>query len=216
MDKERLINLWREKNVDEKLLTAFDKIPSDIFVSAAFQKEAYHDHPLPTIRKQSISQPTTIIMMMEALELDVGQNVFEVGAGVGYQAALISNVIGENGTIISSEVIPELVTAAINNINSLDIKNTKIIESDGGNGHSEGAPYDRIIMTCACPNLPQPLIDQLKEGGIILAPVGDLESQTMIKGIKRGKGLDLEFLGSFRFVPMSGRHGFKEELLRKM
>jgi protein-L-isoaspartate(D-aspartate) O-methyltransferase len=195
---------------DEQLLIAFESVPRELFISPALRAYAYKDQPLPTLRGQSISQPTTIMMMLQALELQEGDKVFEVGAGVGYQAALISRLIGENGTLISVDVVPELVQQAQKNMTQLAIANVTIMEMDGSEGYPPEAPYDKIIITAACPAIPPPLINQLREGGIIIAPVGDLESQTMIKGVKTGERLAMEFLGLFTFVPMRGKHGFKE------
>lgn len=208
--KQQLLNFWRTMNVDERLLMAFDEIPREKFVASSFRRFAYHDQPLPTIRKQSISQPSTVIIMLNALELKAGDKVFEVGAGVGYQAALISRIIGPEGKLITAEVIPELVQFARKNLASLNLGNTLVLESDGGDGYIPEAPYDKIVITAACPTIPNTLIDQLKEGGIIVAPVGDLQSQTMVKGTKNGSRLELDFLGDFMFVPMKGKYGFKE------
>ena len=209
-EKESLLHSWQELKVNPLILESFEKVPRENFVPPAFKDQAYHDHPLPTIRNQSISQPTTIMMMLQALELERGHNVFELGAGVGYQAALISTIVGESGNVVSVEVIPELVQIAKKEMNLLGITNAKILERDGSEGFSQKAPFDRIIITAACPQIPPPLIDQLANGGIIIAPVGNLDNQTMVKGVKTNGKLDLEFLGSFRFVPMKGKHGFKE------
>ena len=210
--KLQLLQFWKTKKIvrDQRLLDAFFSIPRESFLPDKFKGEAYHDHPLPTLRKQSISQPTTIMLMLQALNLNEGHKVFEIGAGVGYQAALIAKVIGSEGKLISAEVIPELVTEARDNLNGLGLSNAKIIEADGGDGYIEGAPFDRVVITAACPMIPQPLIDQLKEGGVVIAPVGYFDDQTMVKGTKRGKGLDLEFLGRFKFVPLVGKYGLKE------
>ncbi len=208
--KQQLINYWRENKIveDESIISAFDNVERDIFIPSEFQREAYHDHPLPTVRNQSISQPTTVILMLKYLELKPGHKVFEVGAGAGYQAALISYIIGLEGKLITSEVIPELVQMAIYNLRKTSLGNVEVLELNGGEGYPEAAPYDRIIITAACPAMPPLLIEQLKEGGIILAPIGDLESQTLVKGTKENNCLNLEFLGSFRFVPMKGKQGF--------
>lgn len=208
--KEQLVNHWREVHFDENILTAFLLIPREEFISADLQHYAYADQPLPTLRKQSISQPTTIALMLQALQIKPGEKVFEVGAGVGYQAALIGTMIGPSGKLITTEVIPELVFAAQENLKRLNLSNVIVIEADGSEGAPAEAPFDKIIITAACPMIPQPLIDQLKENGIIIAPVGDLESQTMVKGIKNQGRLELEFLGPFAFVPLKGKYGFKE------
>jgi protein-L-isoaspartate(D-aspartate) O-methyltransferase len=208
--KETLMTQWRIMGLDEKIIRAFEATPRENFVPDSFRAEAYHDHPLPTIRDQSISQPSTIMMMLQSLELKEGEKVLEVGAGGGYQAALMSKIIGKNGKIFTTEVIPELVTIAKKNIEKLMITNVNVMEKDGSTGFVEEAKFDKIIITAACPTIPEPLIEQLKEGGIVVAPVGDLESQTMIKGIKENGKLCLEFLGPFKFVPLRGKYGFEE------
>ncbi len=208
--KEQLLHFWYAQNFDYALLKAFAAIPREKFVSQKLRRFAYADQPLPTMRRQSISQPTTVMLMLQALEVQKGEKVFELGAGAGYQAALLSYLVGKKGKVVSVEVIPELVQLARVNLAELGMKNALILEGEGGEGYREEAPYDKIIITAACPTVPQPLIDQLKEGGIVVAPVGDLESQTMIKGTKVDGRLAVEFLGPFLFVPMKGQHGFKE------
>jgi protein-L-isoaspartate(D-aspartate) O-methyltransferase len=208
--KQELVQFWREKKVDEDILRAFQEVPREIFVPPQLQEHAYDDHPLPTIRNQSISQPSTIVMMMQALELAPGDNVFEIGAGAGYQASLISKVIGPQGSLVTLDIIPELVQMAKENMKKQNIENVQVIEADGSEGYPQEAPFDKVIITAACPTIPQPVIDQMKEGGIVVAPVGDLDSQTMIRGTKENGKLELEFLGPFRFVPMRGKYGFKE------
>ncbi|MBT6367581.1 protein-L-isoaspartate(D-aspartate) O-methyltransferase [Candidatus Woesearchaeota archaeon] len=210
--KENLIHFWKEKNIvnNPLLIDAFRSVPREIFIAPNLYHLAYVDKPLPTIRNQSISQPTTIMIMLEALEIEMGHNVFELGAGVGYRAALLSKVVGSEGKCTTTDIIPELIHATNKNLTTLGITNTDIIEMDGGEGHNENAPYDRIIITAACPVIPQPLIDQLKEGGILIAPVGNLRGQTIVKGIKENGRLELDYLGQFAFVPLRGKYGFKE------
>ena len=208
--KNELLLNWQDKNVDERLLLAFEQIPRELFVPPQFKEYAYEDQPLPTVRKQSISQPTTIMIMLQSLEIKEGERVFEIGAGAGYQAALISKIIGKSGTLVTVDVIPELVQLAKRNMKDLKLTNVIVLEADGSEGFLAQAPYDRIIITAACPNIPQPVIDQLREGGVIVAPVGDLEGQTLVKGTKVNGKLELDFLGPFRFVPMIGKYGFKE------
>ncbi len=208
--KQQLLQQWNMLNIDDAILRAFELVPRENFIAAELLGHAYDDHPLPTMRKQSISQPSTIVMMLQALELKPGEKVLEIGAGVGYQAAIISQIIGRQGKLITFDVIPELIHLARNNLQQLGITNTSVVEADGSEGCPEEAPFDKIIITAACPTIPKPIIEQLKEGGIVVAPVGDLESQTMVKGVKEQGKLQLEFLGSFRFVPLKGKHGFKE------
>lgn len=201
--------------VDKKLLKVFAQIPREQFIPLSLRAHAYDDHPLPTIRNQTISQPSTVMIMLRALDLQPGENVFEVGAGVGYQAALMANLVGKQGKVVTSEVIPELVQFSRQSLEDLELKQVTVLESDGAEGHPVQAPYDKIIITAACPTIPPPLIDQLKEGGIIIAPVGDLQSQTLVKGTKINGKLELEFLGDFVFVPMMGKYGFEEKVFER-
>ena len=210
MTKAQLLEYWQHQHFDSKLLDVFTHIPRENFVPSHLKPLAYLDQPLPTARQQSISQPSTVMAMLQALDVQPGQSVFEVGAGAGYQAALLSLLVGKMGKVISLDVVPELITAAKDNLASLGLDNVIILEGDGAQGHHQLAPFDRIIITCACPTIPQPLIDQLSEGGIIVAPVGDLRSQMMVRGIKVNGKLDLDFLGTFMFVPMKGKYGFAE------
>lgn len=209
--KQELLHFWKNRGVDERLLTAFSTIPREQFIPSQLRDHAYDDHPLPTVRNQSISQPSTIIIMLKALDLQEGEKVFEVGAGAGYQAALIAQLIGSTGKVITVEVIPELVQFTRQNMTALNLEHVRVLEGDGAEGYQSEAPYDKIIITAACPGIPPPLITQLKEGGIIVAPVGDLRSQTLVKAKKVNGRLELEFLGDFVFVPMKGKYGFEKK-----
>ncbi len=206
------MQFWKSMGVDEALIDSFSKVPREQFIPRELKAHAYDDHPLPTIRNQSISQPSTIIIMLRALNLKLREKVLEVGAGAGYQAAIMGYMVGSKGKVVSMEVIPELVHFARQNIHDLRLSNVQIVEGDGAEGFLQEAPYDKIIITAACPSIPQPLIDQLKENGIVVAPVGDQTSQTMVKGTKIKGKLDLEFLGEFIFVPMKGKYGFEKEV----
>jgi protein-L-isoaspartate(D-aspartate) O-methyltransferase len=148
------------------------------------------------------------MLMTEALELKEGDKVLEVGAGSGYQAAIIAKMVGKKGKVITTEIIPELVEFAKNNIKRLKIKNVKIINYDGSQGYEKESPFNAIIVTAACPKIPQPLIGQLADDGILIAPVGSFFGQIMIKITKKGKKLIKENLGSFMFVPLKGKYGY--------
>ncbi len=208
--RSELIKSWKKMHIDSSILAAFEKVPRENFVLPQYQDIAYLDQPLPTLRKQSISQPTTVAIMLQALELKEGQTVFEVGCGVGFQAALMGSIVGKRGRVVSVDVIPELISLAKKNIEHLGLKNVLIAEVDGSEGYPQFEPYDRAIVTAACPAIPQPIIDQLKDGGIVVAPVGDMKSQTLVRGKKAHGKLELEFMGQFSFVPMKGKYGFKE------
>lgn len=211
MEKQALIDNWKRRKIitDEKLLKAFKDVPRELFVRTSFEDEAYLDYPLPIGNSQTISQPTTVMIMTQALELKQGQKVLEVGTGSGWQAALIAKLVGNYGKVITTEIIPELAEFAKNNIKKAKIKNVKVINYDGSQGYKKEAPYDRAIITAACPKIPPPIIKQLKPDGIIIAPVGSwIYGQKMIKLRKTKQGMKQESLGSFVFVPLKGKYGF--------
>ena len=209
--KQKLIDYWKRSGTikDEKLLNAFKEVPRELFIKDDFEEEAYGDYPLPIGSGQTISQPTTVMLMTQALELKQGQKVLEVGAGSGWQAAIIGKIIGNKGKVITTEIIPELAEFAKNNIKKAKIKNVEVINYDGSQGYKKEAPYDRCIITAACPKIPPPLINQLKTGGILVAPVGSLVfGQDMVKLRKIKAGIEKESLGSFVFVPLKGKYGY--------
>ena len=211
MEKQRLIDYWRKSGTikDEKLLKAFEEVPREIFIRNGFEEEAYGDYPLPIGSGQTISQPTTVMIMTQALELKEGQKVLEIGAGSGWQAAIIGKIVGKKGKVITTEIIPELAEFAKNNIKKAKINNVKVINYDGSQGYKKEAPYDRCIITAACPEIPPLIIEQLKEDGILVAPVGSLAfGQNMTKLRKTSSGIETELLGSFVFVPLKGKYGY--------
>jgi len=207
--KEDIIKNWISSGIikDKKVIDAFRKIPREIFVEEKRKEESYGDYPLPIGEGQTISQPTTVAIMTQALELEKGQKVLEIGSGSGYQAAIIAEIIGNEGKVISTEIVPELAKLAQNNLQRLNLKNVKIVHHDGSKGYAKEAPYERIIVTAASPRIPNPLIEQLKEGGIIVVPVGNMLEQVMIKGRKTKGKLIEESLGDFMFVPLKGKYG---------
>ncbi len=207
--KEHLIDYWIYSEIikDKKVIEAFIKVPREKFIKDEHLDQAYGDYPLPIGEGQTISQPTTVMLMTEALELKENDKVLEVGAGSGYQAAIIADIVGKKGKVISTEILAELVKFAQQNIKKLNLKNVKIINYDGSKGYEKEAPYDKIIVTAGCPEIPKPLTKQLKENGIIVAPVGGLFEQIMVKGKKKGNKLVEEKLGYFMFVPLKGEYG---------
>ena len=208
--KEQLVEFWKDNfDFTEKEINAFKNVEREIFVVDDFREQAYEDVPLPLIRGKTISQPTTVMIMTSALELEEGDKVFEVGTGSGYQSAIIAKVVGDKGKVVSTEIIPELVRFSKSNLEKSNINNVEIHESDGSKYKSDDK-FDKIIITAACKDFPQPLLDNLKLGGVIVGPVGSKNEQTMIKGVKLENGrLDLEFLGGFLFTPMYGEYGFE-------
>ncbi len=202
---KNLIKYWLNSGTikDKRLIKAFKAVPREKFIRENLN-QAYADHPLPIGHGQTISQPTTVMIMIDALQIKKTDKVLEVGAGSGWCAAIMSKLAK---TVITTEIIPELAEFAKNNIKKCNIKNVKVINHDGSQGYKKEAPYNKIIATAACPTIPKPLLDQLKQGGILVAPVGSLHGQNMLKITKKADELQQENLGSFVFVPLKGKHG---------
>ena len=209
--KTELMNFWKNYfKFSESELNAFRDVNREDFIPEGLKSRAYEDIPLPLLRGKTISQPTTVMLMTHALELHLGEKVFEIGTGSGYQAAIIAKIIGKKGKVITTEIIPELVSLARQNLKKAKIENVEIYESDGSNGMKDKAPFDKIIITAACKEFPKPLLEQLKPNGIIVGPVGNQYEQEMVRGIKdKNNKLQLEFLGPFLFTPMYGKYGFE-------
>ncbi len=207
--KSELLRYWDLSGIieDKKVIDAFRSIPRELFIGSG--EDAYGDHPLPIGEGQTISQPTTVMIMTQALELAAGQKVLEVGTGSGYQAALIAHIVGRAGKVVTTEIVPKLAQFAKKNLRGAGIRNVEVICHDGSKGYDEQAPYDRIMITAAAPYIPKSLIDQLKDRGIVVAPVGPIHlGQEMKKITKLGSELKEKNLGEFVFVPLKGKFGY--------
>ena len=209
--KIELINFWKENfGFMDIELNAFKEVSREDFIPENLKNAAYQDMPLPLVRGKTISQPTTVMIMTHALELNPGEKVFEIGTGSGYQAAIIARIVGAKGKVITTEVVPELVQFARQNLRKAKINNAIVYEEDGSNGMHSESPFDKIIITAACKEFPKALLEQLKPNGIIIGPVGNEYEQEMVRGTKDKDGhLQLEFLGQFLFTPMYGKYGFE-------
>ncbi len=203
--KIRLAKMWRENGTvkDNAIIDAFLSVPRELFILPEYAADAYSDYPLPILAGQTISQPTTVMIMTQALAPKKGDKILEVGTGSGYQAAILSKIVGTKGKIISTEIIPQLFEFARRNLTKAGIKNVELVLGDGGRGYAEQAPYDKIIVTAASLKIPPKLIEQLKEGGVMVIPVGEY-SQRMLRCIKKNNTLVEESIGDFLFVPLTG------------
>lgn len=209
-EKQELLEFWKDHfEFDTRLLRVFNEVDRALFVPDDLKEEAYDDRPLPILRGKTISQPTAVMTMTAALDVQEGDTVFEVGTGSGYQTALLAKLAGKKGKVISSEVIPELIHFSRANLQRAGILNAEVIEEDGSKGWETEAPYDRIMITAAAREFPKELLAQLRVGGVIVAPLGDEKEQTMTRATKLDRGIELEFLGPFMFSPLYGKYGFE-------
>lgn len=192
---------------DQRVLKAMAKVPRHLFVPQALIDQAYDDSPLVIGHGQTISQPYTVAFMTEALGLKGDERVLEVGTGSGYQTAVLAELARE---IFSIERIPELAELAQARLAELGYQNVRIKLGDGTLGWEEFAPYDAIMVTASGPEIPEPFIVQLAEGGRLVLPVGDRGSQNMYRVRKQRGELVKDYLGPFRFVELVGEHGFKD------
>ena len=184
---------------DERVLTAMSRVPRHEFISEAFRSEAYEDHPLPIGEGQTISQPYIVAVMLQALALQPPHTVLEIGTGSGYQTALLAELTHH---VYSLERIPSLAGNAASTLSRLGYKNTTILSADGTRGLPEHAPYDAIIVAAAAPEIPQPLLDQLRDGASMAIPVGPSCTQQLLLIRKHADHPTITYLDPCRFVPL--------------
>ncbi len=192
---------------DPRVLAAMRKVPRHLFVEEALRGEAYNDHPLPIGHKQTISQPYIVALMTQALELKGDEHVLEIGTGSGYQTAILAELSEKVYTV---ERIRPLLEKARKTLWELGYTNILFKAFDGTLGWKEYAPFDAIIVTAGAPKIPQPLLDQLAEGGRLVIPVGGRFSQDLVKVTKKNGHIIQKDLGGCRFVDLVGVHGWKE------
>jgi protein-L-isoaspartate(D-aspartate) O-methyltransferase len=195
----------RQRGVhDPKVLGAMEAVPRDEFVPEDYVAAAYSDGPLPIGYGQTISQPYIVAVMTELLELEPGDKVLEIGTGSGYQAAILAEITDEVYTV---EIIPELAQSARERLTGLGYDKIRTSNADGYYGWAEFAPYDAIIVTAAPDHIPQPLVEQLKDGGRMVIPVGPVGwYQTMWLITKENGEAQYHNKGGVQFVPLTGEH----------
>jgi protein-L-isoaspartate(D-aspartate) O-methyltransferase len=201
-----LVETLREKGVrDLAVLHAVSIVPRHLFVPASARHRAYEDSALPIGAGQTISQPYVQARSLELLRLRGTDRVLEVGAGSGYQTALLASLAS---TVLAVERIPELARSARDALAAAGIGNASVVVGDGTLGWRAYAPYDAIVVAAASPSVPAPLIEQLTEGGRLVIPLGDQEQQVLTLVEKEGGGLRTTTVSDVRFVPLLGEFGF--------
>jgi len=198
MNKLQLLQSLEQKGFSKQILGAFSKVKRENFIPSKLEEHAYEDTALPIGKGATISQPYTIAIMLSLLESKTGQRVLEIGSGCGYVLALISKITNEK--VFGVEIIKELVEKSRKNLK--EYNNVKIYNRDGSKGLQEYSPFDRIIISAACKEIPKKLVSQLKNNGIIVAPIGSKYEQSLIasKKIKNKLRIKKEIPG-FIFVP---------------
>ncbi len=190
---------------DQPLLQAMQEVPRHLFVDEALRSQAYNDHPLSIGEGQTISQPYMVALMSDALGLTGREKVLEIGTGSGYQTAILAKLCD---WVYSVERILALSRQAQRVLEQVGVFNVNLIVGDGSKGHPAEAPYDGIMVTAGAPQVPQPLLAQLREGGCLVVPVGDRSLQTLMRITRRDGEFISEDLGGCRFVNLIGEHGW--------
>jgi protein-L-isoaspartate(D-aspartate) O-methyltransferase len=206
--RERMVERLREHYGirDPNVLEAMRRIPRHFFVTEALRGRSYDDNALPIDFNQTISQPFIVARMTELLELDKKSRVLEIGAGSGYQTAVLAQLASQ---VYAIERIGELARLAQKRISELGIYNATVKAFDGTLGWNAYGPYDAILVAAGGPRLPDPLIAQLKTGGRLVIPIGETrESQKLVRVIKSDSGHTIEEHGPCQFVPLIGQHGW--------
>jgi protein-L-isoaspartate(D-aspartate) O-methyltransferase len=199
--------LARRGITDERVLEAMRQVPRHCFVPEDMWDMAYRDTPLPIGQGQTISQPYIVAYMTQLLHLAPEDRVLEIGTGSGYQVAILSRLAKQIYTI---ERIGDLARRAAQVLKELGCDNVQFRIADGGYGWPEAAPFDAIMVTAAAPEIPQPLIAQLAEGGRLVIPIGPTGYQDLVRLRRRGERIERENLVPVAFVPLVGEHGWRE------
>ena len=194
-----LMTLRAQAIMQPDILSAIETIPRELFIPENLHAHAYENASLPIGHKQTISQPYIVAVMTQALELKKSHRVLEIGTGSGYQAAILSRL---SRRVYTLERLRPLMVSAEKRLKTLQISNITYRHGDGAKGWPEAAPFDRIIITCRVTEIPASLLDQLKEGGILIAPVGPPSKEELVRVKREVEGFERKSLMPVRFVPM--------------
>ena len=207
--RERMVQRLREhyQIQDEKVLEVMRAVPRHLFVPSALKAQAYTDNALPIAANQTISQPYIVARMTEVLKLTAQSRVLEIGAGSGYQTVILSRLAR---AVYAIERVPALFQEAQQRLRQLSVGNVTMRCADGTLGWDTYAPFDAVLVAAGGPEIPHPLLNQLKPGGRLVIPVGaDQKTQRLIRVTRTEKGFETEDLGACAFVPLIGEHGWK-------
>lgn len=207
--RERMIQNLRDfyKIADEHVLEAMRRTPRHLFVPEALKAQAYKDNALPIASNQTISQPFIVARMTELLELNTQSKVLEIGSGSGYQTVILAQLARK---VYAIERVAQLVGEMKSRLQYFGIQNVELQCADGTRGWLAHAPFDAILVAAGSPNIPQPLLNQLKIGGKLVLPVGqDQKTQNLIRVTRAAKDFQTENFGACAFVPLIGEHGWQ-------
>ena len=200
--KTRLFNKLRKEIKDERILSTMMSVPREDFINSNMRAKAYDDVALPIGYGQTISQPLMVAIMVSALMVGRSDNVLEIGTGSGYQTAILSRLAN---SVDSIDRIPELLSSATVKLEDLNCKNVKLLTAEVSLGCERRGPYDAIIVSAAAPKLPNSLLEQLKNGGRLVIPVGSQDSQELMRIIRNVEDYSVHVLTSCKFVPLIGK-----------
>jgi len=203
-----MVALLRRRGISTEVLEAMNRVKRHLFVPPELRDQAYGDYPLPIGGGQTISAPHMVAMMCDYLKLERGDKVLEIGAGSGYHAAVIAELIGAEGRVYTVERLALLVDFSMRNLREAGYKNVVVVSGDGTLGLPEYAPFNKICVTCAAPAVPPPLLEQLETGGRMVIPIGRYIQELYL--VEKKNGIEKQSKCEVVFVPLIGRFGFKE------
>jgi protein-L-isoaspartate(D-aspartate) O-methyltransferase len=207
--RNRLVETIRSRGIhDLAVLRAFEMTPRHLFVPTGLWHRAYEDAPLPIGSGQTISQPSIHAKYLELLHLTGNERVLEIGTGSGYQTVLLAHLASQ---VFSIERIAALLEQAKANIQRAGVRNVSLLLGDGTVGWRAHAPYDAILVSAASPKVPEPLVEQLAEGGRLVIPLGGMEEQDLVMFTRKGTELVRESILPVRFVPLLGTHAWRDD-----